>query len=45
MENALILSGPAAWEGEALKQVIRSHHLWLFIGYVGILALMARAYG
>lgn len=44
-EDASILSGPAAWEGGALKRMIRSHHLWLFIGYVGILALMARAHG
>ena len=31
--------------GQILKRVMRSHHLWLFIGYMGILVLMARAYG
>ncbi len=31
-------------QGNLVSRAIRSHKLWLFLGYVGVLALMARAY-
>ena len=30
--------------GHLVSRAIRSHKLWLFLGYIGVLALMARAY-
>jgi len=32
-------------QGDLVSRAIRSRQLWLFVGYVGVLALMARAYG
>ncbi len=31
-------------QGNLVSRAIRSHKLWLSLGYVGVLALMARAY-
>jgi len=28
----------------AMRSALRSHILWLFVGYLGLLVLMARAY-
>ena len=35
---------PARGKGGLVSRALRSHNLWLAVGYVGLLVLMARTY-